>query len=271
MQLDENRIVIRERSYLEILDLSLRVIRSCAGRLAAAFALGVVPVMLFNAWLTAGAVGSGVQEEMPSGYMYGMFLLVLLEAPLATAPLTLFLGQSLFSDRFQGKKLARDFAGSLPQLLLYQVLLRALLIPLHITWLLLFVAWPYLNEVILLERNPLQRGRANRVTTNRRMTAMHAGSSGDLFARWIIAVLVGAMLFLSVWFSIWCLAGVLAGDWEWDGIVYTLYYPLALWLVVGFFAVVRFLGYLDLRIRREGWEVELMMRAEASRLERQLA
>ena len=48
------------------------------------------------------------------------------------------------------------------------------------------------------------------------------------------------------------------------------YYPLALWLVLGFFAVVRFLGYLDLRIRREGWEVELMMRAEGARLERQL-
>ena len=62
----------------------------------------------------------------------------------------------------------------------------------------------------------------------------------------------------------------LADEWEWNGVVFTFYYPLALWIVVGFFAVARFLGYLDLRMRREGWEVELMMRAEAARLERQL-
>jgi hypothetical protein len=45
--------------------------------------------------------------------------------------------------------------------------------------------------------------------------------------------------------------------------------PLAMWIVAGYFCVVRFLSYLDLRIRREGWEVELRMRAEAARLTRQ--
>ena len=34
--------------------------------------------------------------------------------------------------------------------------------------------------------------------------------------------------------------------------------------------VVRFLSYLDLRIRHEGWEVELLMRAEALRLATQM-
>ena len=46
---------------------------------------------------------------------------------------------------------------------------------------------------------------------------------------------------------------------------------LATWIVIGYFAVVRFLSYLDLRIRSEGWEVELAMRAEGSRIARQLA
>jgi hypothetical protein len=31
--------------------------------------------------------------------------------------------------------------------------------------------------------------------------------------------------------------------------------------------VVRFLSYLDTRIRNEGWEVELLLRAEASRFQ----
>jgi hypothetical protein len=42
-------------------------------------------------------------------------------------------------------------------------------------------------------------------------------------------------------------------------------YPLAMWVVAGYISIVRFLGYLDLRIRHEGWEVELRLRAEAAR------
>jgi hypothetical protein len=42
-------------------------------------------------------------------------------------------------------------------------------------------------------------------------------------------------------------------------------------MVAGYFAVVRFLAYVDLRIRREGWEVELVMRAERDRLMRTIA
>jgi hypothetical protein len=57
----------------------------------------------------------------------------------------------------------------------------------------------------------------------------------------------------------------LSGDY-WIGVIDV---PLSLWLVVGFFSVVRYLCYLDLRIRREGWEIELKMRAEASRLNRE--
>ena len=270
VQLDQNRIAIRERNYLEVLDLTLRVIRAYPGLLVAALVVGVVPAMLLNAWLTAGTIDLDVEGPPPVGYMYGMFLLVFWEAPLATAAVTLVLGQSLFSDRVKAGKISRNFFASLPQMLLYQVLLRGLLIPWVVTWFLLLAIWPYLNEIILLERNPLRRGRSRQVTTNRRIGALHSASVGDLFIQGVIAVLIGLPLFFSVWFSLWFLGGLLADDWQWEGIVYTLYYPLALWLVMGFFAVVRFLGYLDLRIRREGWEVELMMRAEGAHLERQL-
>jgi hypothetical protein len=175
-QLDQNRIAIRERNYLEILDLTLRVIRAYPGLLAAALAAGVVPAMLLNAWLTAGAIGPDAETVPPMGYMYGMFLLVFWEAPLATAAVTLVLGQSLFSDRVQAGKISRNFLASLPQLLLYQVLLRGILIPWILTWFLLLASWPYLNEIILLERNPLRRGRSRRITTNRRMSALHSAS-----------------------------------------------------------------------------------------------
>ena len=48
-------------------------------------------------------------------------------------------------------------------------------------------------------------------------------------------------------------------------------FPAALWLIAGYMAVVRFLNYLDLRIRHEGWEVELRLRAEAVRLASKLS
>jgi hypothetical protein len=58
---------------------------------------------------------------------------------------------------------------------------------------------------------------------------------------------------------------IFTNRWALDSQFYWLFFPLALWIVGGWMAVVRFVGYLDLRIRREGWEVELLMRAEAAR------
>jgi hypothetical protein len=158
----------------------------------------------------------------------------------------------------------------LPQLLLLQVLLRAVFVPLVVTWFVPYSMWPYLNEVLLLERNPLRRTRRSQMTTFRRSMALHGGSIGDLFARWLGSMALGGMLFAALWLTMQCLAGMLVSEWKWEGLTYTLYYPLALWITAGYFTVVRFLGYLDLRIRNEGWEVELMMRAEGARLSRQL-
>jgi hypothetical protein len=45
-----------------------------------------------------------------------------------------------------------------------------------------------------------------------------------------------------------------------------LAYPALLWSIAGYFVVVEYLDYLDLRIKHEGWEVELLMRAEGLRL-----
>ncbi len=279
MQLDDNRIAIRERSFVDVMDLALRVIRTYAGPLAVALLAGVGPMMCFNAWLLAGYTDPNMVEEIPldSGgiiavpwwYLWYTVLLIIIEIPLATAPITLYLGQVLFQEKPEVRQIVRTYWRSLPQMLWYQVILRALLTPWVITWLLLFAAWPYLGEIILLERNPW-RTRRGRMTTYRRAKALHGRSGGDLFARWLGAFAVGALLYVSVLFSIYIVAGMLLNEWTLSGPVFTICLPLAMWLLVGFFAVVRFLAYLDLRIRCEGWEVELVMRAEGARLTRRL-
>lgn len=276
VQLDQNRIAIRERAFADVMDLALRVGRVYLGPLIVIFACTVIPVMALNAWLLADLIALGELDLDMSfvPYAWTMLLLMLWEAPLVTAPITLFLGQALFAERPRSGRVVRDLLGSLPQMVWYQLVVRAVFMPLPFTWFLPFAVWPYLSEVILLERNPWHSRskprRSGRQCTRARTMALHGGYVGDLFVRWIASVGAGLLLLLSAWFSLVLLGNMLLGAGLWESPTFTVCFPLAMWLVIGYFAVVRFLGYLDLRIRREGWEVELLLRAEETRLTKQL-
>ena len=76
-------------------------------------------------------------------------------------------------------------------------------------------------------------------------------------------VLTFTMTFNFIW-------GAILHDWSWGPVMVTVCVPVSMWIASAFFCVVRYLSYLDLRIRHEGWEVELQMRAEASRITSQL-
>ncbi len=274
LQFDKTRIVVRERAYVDVLDLALRLIRVYAGPLLLAFTAGIVPIAVFNAWLLADYAERDFELGFPLAYMFYMALLILFEAPLATAPATLYLGKAVFTERPDAREIARELRQSLPQLLLCQVLLRL--------W---YLRWSYLNEVILLERNRLRQEKGGGESTLQRARILHLGEGGDLVARGFGVIIVGGLLFASIWLSILALRGMLLQgwsffvfrsmlwalltgqlDWEFLRPMFRFYFPLAIWIVVAYFTVVRFLSYLDLRIRREGWEVELIMRAERARL-----
>jgi hypothetical protein len=258
MDLDKHRITIRERSYVDILDLALRVVRQYAWPLAVVFFAGVAPTMLLNWWLLWDFHEEDPELGFPLGHVTLMILLIVFEAPLATAPTTLYLGQAMFSERPSLRGVFGEFRRSLPQLLVLQVLLRPLAF-----------FWTYLNEIILLDRNPLRRKSSGNSSTFSRARDIHHNIGGDLFGQWVISVFLGALLVLSWWLSIVMVRWMLLGQMEWDLSLFTVYLPLTVWLAIGFFCVVRFLSYVDLRIRREGWEVELVVRAEGARLTRQ--
>lgn len=272
LQLDRTKIAVRERNYPDILDLALRVIRTHAAPLSVTFALGAVPLILFNNWLLGLFDLAEVDYEfqIPGWYLFWCGTLILLEIPLAAAPTTLYLGQTLFLDEPNPRRAAGDFVRSLPQLILLQVLGRGLMIMFAFTTFLLYAVWPYVNEIILLERNPLFSRKTGKMTTFRRASSMHSNSIGELFARWMAALFVGSLWIVMIWITMWLVRGVFTVQTGFDRAMYTVYLQVAVWAVVSFFTVVRFLSYLDLRIRTEGWEVELMMRAEAARLSRQI-
>ena len=112
MQLDKTRIVTRERDYLDILDLALRVVREFAGPLFLTLAVGVAPTMIFNAWLLAGYSDQDFDMGFPFLYTVLMTLLVGYQIPLVTAPVAVFLGDAVFTERPQPREILRKF---LPQ------------------------------------------------------------------------------------------------------------------------------------------------------------
>ncbi len=290
MQLDQTHIAIRERSFLELMDLALRVVRGHAGPLLLAWLVGVAPCAALNHWLLipwAGHIFNDV--EFPMSYVWYGWLLTLWEIPLATAPLTIYLGQMLFNERPRASDVARMFFTRLGQLLWYQIAIRGMGV-LFLVWALwgeagddalillsfwcvlslgaIYLWWPHLNEVLLLERNPWRKPRGGMNTRSRSM-ALHGPLVGELLGRTITSLLFGALLVLALWLSQINLRHVLSLDARRSIPRELAEMQLAIWLVVGYLAVVRFLSYLDIRIRSEGWEVELAMRAEGARVTRQ--
>ena len=71
----------------------------------------------------------------------------------------------------------------------------------------------------------------------------------------------------SISMSIVFLIGVLTGIWSWGFWMDLFLYPLTIWIVATWSTVIRFLLYMNSRIRTEGWEIELRLKAEAQRLE----
>ena len=303
MQLDRTRIAIRERGLLETIDLALFVIREFAGPIIACALMAIVPLALINYALVGWMAPSDYDDEaFGFRFLWNMTVLIFLEAPLAGVFIVAYLGPAVFLEERTLRQVAGDVLRQTVPLLLSQGLLRGLLIAWglylvtsreeangFIEGFLMFVicAWsaamrsfrPYINEIILLEKNPLLSRKGAAITVARRSSHLHGPYSGDLFVRWIGAAAVAVLLVCLVIYTAVLLQGVLISDWPFlfsledeqlalnlDWFKLQVVYPACLWLVVAFFAVVRFLSYLDLRIRHEGWEVELLMRAEAMRL-----
>jgi hypothetical protein len=292
LQLDKTRIAIRERGFADILDLTLRVIRADGAGLLVTWLVGALPFALLNYYLLQERMFMAeLEPEITPGYLWYSVILVLAEIPLATAPMTIYLGQTLFMETTSGKKIGRQIFSRLPQIIFLQIMVRGLFSMLAVWgyvkfgneelqvlmglgivlgWMLFYVFWPYLNEILLLECNPLRKSDPAPGTISR-MFSLHGSATAELFTRWLGSAVVAAGLIGSLWLSFYSIRSALTFAADFDATFYGVFLPLAMWITVGFFTVARFLSYLDLRIRTEGWEIELAMRAEGERIARQLA
>ena len=291
MQLDKTTIVVRERGVLDTLDLSLQVFREYALPLAAAMLLGAVPLMAVN-YLLLGGMASAADEEawLPWRFVYHLSLQIYLQAPLASIFATAYLGQAVFLAEPRFRDVVWDVLKMLPRVAWCHLLVRGVLGG----WLLLLVLEregemngfvegfllpllavyssglrafrPFINEIVLLERNPLTSKSDRVMTVGRRSLMLHGANGGEWFVRWLLACLLGALLILATYGTFFFHAAAPRQDWSQGPLLTHVLLPLAMWIIACYFTVVRFLTYLDARIRQEGWEVELRLRAEATRL-----
>jgi hypothetical protein len=242
-------IQIRERSFLDLLDLALVVVRSRPRVILLAALVGIAPFAALNAYLT-------YDPEFAFVYYLG---LLAVEAPLAMAPLTVVLGGLMFGERPSAARVARTVFQALPALIVYQVIVRALLVVSVIFYPVVPAKLAFMDEVILLER-----GRVGAAL--KRCSTLTGNRGGDFFGQWLAEVAFGFLFVAAFWFGTGAITNALTtAELTWDeagwGDLYGFRMQLAVWLAITFFAVARFLTYIDQRIRLEGWEVKLRLQA----------
>ncbi|MFO1063363.1 MAG: hypothetical protein U0892_05800 [Pirellulales bacterium] len=301
MQLDKTEIVVRERSTLELLDLSLLILRRHFVPLLISSALIGLPLMLLNIRITSWMVSEQAllqNDELESPYFaarcrHTMHIVALwfLEFPLASLPATLFIGNQIFFDRLgligvlrQLRPLAwraiwvlgflrLGFAGLFLELFVRR---ESSFEPFVELFLIVFLTCgiamlrrstnPFAPEVLGLESCKLRTKSTKDLSYGRRITGLHSPFYSENFGRFMCVSFVCTLL------TIILLSALVNGmdllNWlsAWQGWYDHLLLPLSLWLAGVYVTVYRFLCYLDARIRLEGWEVELQMKAERLRL-----
>ena len=297
MQLDRTHVVIRLRTLSEIGDLAMVMIRRYPASLLIGFTAGAAAWAIANAlllgWIPINEAAYGLDDEEAvfevGRYMAWMALLVVLQTPAAGVLTTLYLGQAVFEHRptwasvFGEAK--RQFwrwfwvLGVLRFALPTMVLVAMrwgepasvgwdIVVPIATLFVVAIVrsSRPFMPEILLLEQCPFNGDSESTITMARRSKSLHTPMSSDLSGRFLSVSFVLLALTLSVFYTLMWFRGIAFGQWTFmDVFVLLVLYPLALWTVAGVSVLVRLLSYIDTRIRLEGWEVELAIRAEAMR------
>ena len=270
MNPENTYIVIRKRNVGEVMNLAFRIVARhlagilCAGVLALPFC--VLPwcvyygvVMVRPEW-AASLFNEFEYGEAWWGLLGIMALTVIVLEPLVTAPVTLLLGQLVFGGGADWKRLRREFLESLPQIFYYRYL-----------WFFTTFRWAFCSEVILLERNPwLASEDSGKRTTSQRCRDIYWRDYESIYRLFASYTWV-AVLSVSVFAGIMMLHSVITGTAGGDGFMVMMclfYLPWMLWAGVFYQCVIRFLGYLDFRIRSEGWDIDLKIREECVKMDR---
>ncbi|MFO7562959.1 MAG: hypothetical protein R6X02_09985 [Enhygromyxa sp.] len=260
MKLDAARVVLRPRSQSELFDLGLRFATAPAARLYAK--LGALT--LLPAWALCVAA-----HQLLGWTWEQVWLLAIALATPIQGVFTVAIGRMMFAEEVRLGEVLGQYLRRLPAYLGTLLLSRAMI---AITSLAFFLVIPpfwmwgrcaYVHEACLLE----QASPVDAITRASRMIARNLVSTVGLLLLMSLAaagfVFVAEMLIIVGLFEFVLQLGRPFGSLFDDG--GSIAALLGLFLAVPYWATVRFLAYIDLRTRRDGWDVQLRFMAIQAR------
>jgi len=261
--LDRHFIVIRKRTVGELFDLTLAVLRTEGLRVLGWLSVFVVPLAFINhavlKWLADSWFVLDIEEPAwPLFYCFGYLGLVALETPFASSLVMIYLGKRVFTadSRPSKSEVLVAWVEALPQLVIYTIFLVPLIL-----------VYDCLPEIVALERSPFFRGRKDQITTYKRLKNFHRDRFGEqfimLFPLFLFWIILAPTLAIAVYYVLYLGVGPFV---KYAGLYYAIGVPVVCWTVTLFLLVFHFLRYIDMRIEREGWDVELVFRTERSRM-----
>ena len=262
-QLDNNSIVIRKRTFGELVDLMLRMVQK-EGRYVLFWLLWLaVPFAVLNHFLTLHFVERVFDLERNSEswqYAYLMINIVLtgFELPFASSLAILYLGRRTFTPKEKPKsiEILSHWFESFPQLVFFLLILYPVSFFYECT-----------VEIITLERTPFRSKRKDRITTFKRMRVFHRDRFGEQIGFGLAILCFCFLVMPGFWICASYGIDLLFGQMLYNRFFCTvLIFPIFLWLIYSMVIVLHFLRYLDMRIEREGWDVELAFRAERAKM-----
>lgn len=298
MQLDRTHVVIRPRTTSEICDLALLVLRKYFAPFCFAFAVGALPWVLIDLALLGPLVYDTEFEGIVDGstislriwHVWMMGSLVFIQAQIAGIFATSYIGQAVFESRPSFRQVASSVGkithrwiwvlGIVRGPILTVGLIVACLLDgdartLTLTCTILISIYivairatrPHTPEIVILEQPPLRsREPLVKIPLGKRSRYFHSVVTGDCVSRCFVMSTLAIVLTFSIFMFFIFLQGIFYRSWSMGLLAQLVYLPLAMWIVAGFMTIVRFLAYLDFRIRLEGWDVELGLRAERERM-----
>ena len=286
MQFDQTSIAIRERSSLEVFDLAANVLVRHLQPIMVLLFLNAMPFVVLDYCLIGWMTDVSSSVELSIAYYVAVIALIVSQAQLGTCLITIFMGRVMFLEEHSIWAVLKQFLKRLPYFLYSQGILRVALFPVLVAmftsprdgeeaYLMAFLGLPviafvgslvramrpFVPEVIYLEQTPL-RSRSDLPSLSQRSRNLHMLAAASITMQSVLILLFAHLLLFSI-HSVFVMAdsmfSIRANS---DISLQPFYILISGWLVAGFFAVVRFLMYIDVRIRQEGWSVDLKFRSE---------
>jgi hypothetical protein len=252
MNLGAARVALRDRTLLDVFDLALRFVGAHLGAYARVSAAVSLPAFVVS-WAASSRIAPW------AGWMVTIAL-----AALAQAPFVALASRLVFEERVPLARVLRTALASLPRLVALRTLhLLGLVIGLF--FFVLPAVWigalfAFSAEIVVLEGSGVGDALG-------RMQRLGTGWFGDVFT----AMLLSALLYAAA-----VLLGDVAGRMLLEGLLLVRVSPedagpegplglLGLWLALPVLTTARFFVYLNLRTRREGWDIQTRFAALAAR------